>query len=160
MISSQRNAWGNVNKPYPRNGHRPNRHWDPRNRGLRRAKERFMDLPKIELERSLHKTGDILKMREEMKKKGIIPTVPQQEHPIFIACTNEAFDRYIPNEMEGAAAIFKAEVIHNHKLNYSTLNKKSQCSVEIIEIYCHVTHIWQKFRENNVFVEEVTKELI
>ena len=69
-----------------------------------------MDLPNIEMERRLHKTGDILKMREEMKKKGILPTVPQQEHPLFISCTAEAFDRYIPNEMEGTGSIFMAEV--------------------------------------------------
>ena len=33
-------------------------------------------------------------------------------------------------------------------------------SVEIMEIYSHLTHFWQKFRESNGFTKEITKWLI
>ena len=38
---------------------------------------------------------------------------------------------------------------------------QQQHIMEIMKISCHtITHLWQKFHENNVFSKEVTKELI
>jgi len=106
IVQPHRNAWGNVNTPNRRPRQRPNRHWDPKNKGLRMAKQMIINLPDIDAHRKLDKTGDVLKMREHLKKQGIFPTNPSREHAVYIASTSDVLDSFIPPEGEGKASIF------------------------------------------------------
>ena len=51
---------------------RPNRHWNPRHKKMRLAKEMKIKLPNVEKERKLSAENDVTKQREEMKKRGIL----------------------------------------------------------------------------------------
>ena len=74
------------------------------------AKQMVVALPDIEGQRKLEKTGEVLKMREHLKKQGIFPTTPSREHAVYIASTSDVLDSFIPPEGEGKASIFSLKV--------------------------------------------------
>ena len=74
------------------------------------AKQMIINLPDIDAHRKLDKTGDVLKMREHLKKQGIFPTNPSREHAVYIASTSDVLDSFIPPEGEGKASIFSLKV--------------------------------------------------
>ena len=113
LVQSHRNVWGKVNKNPPRGTFRPNRHWDPKNKGLRKAKETKIYAPELhEGNKKLEGTNEILAMRENMKKMGIFRTNPEQEYRnfLYLSCTNGPLDIFIPPESEGKASILSIKV--------------------------------------------------
>lgn len=108
-----RSVWGNVNRLPRRGSHRPNRHKDPKWAKFRAAKVLKIALPDIEGERKLYadRSDDAPdKMRDWMKKQGILPLGQNREYPVYMGCTTGPFDAYLPPESDGKAAILSLEV--------------------------------------------------
>lgn len=56
-------------------------------------------------------------MRSLYKKKGIIPHRSWREKPIFIGCTSDVIEPYIPPEGDGAKSFLTKEVIDGSKFS-------------------------------------------
>ena len=104
-IQTMNMSWGNIHKPNPRSFNRPNRHWDPKTKGLRNAKVQKIKLPDIDAQRKVmeKQREDPAAIKEYLKKQGKLPTNPSKEYPTYIASTMGAIDPYIPPEGEGKA---------------------------------------------------------
>ena len=103
-------SWGNVNTRPPRGKSRPNKHWDPKTKGLRAAKVMKIKLPNIEEQRRVTEESkeDPAAIKEYLKKQGKLPTQPDRETPMYIACTQGGIDPYLPPEGEGRATFTKS----------------------------------------------------
>lgn len=117
-----RNAWGNVNLPNPRGEQRPNRHWNPRHKKMRLAKEMKIKLPNVEKERKLSAENDVTKQREEMKKRGILPIGPSSEYPVYMGCSPSIFDAFIPVRSDGIATQIK-DITKKKGKSFRAVNK-------------------------------------
>jgi large subunit ribosomal protein L45 len=49
-------------------------------------------------------------IRSMMKEKGVAPSVPFQERPLFISTTGEILDPYVPPEGDGKVSFITKEV--------------------------------------------------
>jgi len=104
-IQTMNMSWGNTNVRPKRGSHRPNRHWDPKTKGLRAAKVMQIKLPQIEEQRRVTANAkeDPSAIKEYLKKQGKLPTNPNMEYPNYLASTMGALDPYLPPEGEGKA---------------------------------------------------------
>ena len=92
-------SWGNVHTPMKRNPHRPNKHKDPRWKGLRKWKVIKIELPDREFDRKTAQ-GKVTpeEIRAELKLKGLLPPSHYQEAPVHIAATGAIFEEFNPPE--------------------------------------------------------------
>ena len=163
-----RNAWGNVNKPNKRGEHRPNRHWDPRHKKMRVAKEQKIQLPNTEKERKLSAANDIAAQREMMKKRGILPVGPALEYPVYMGSSPSVFDPYIPGKSDGIKSQLKdvtdmtkkkgksfraASKIRKYDHDFDTRNFPPEA--EEVYIKAHSALANRRFKELHNYVTEL-----
>ncbi|XP_023220831.1 probable 39S ribosomal protein L45, mitochondrial isoform X1 [Centruroides sculpturatus] len=103
------------------------KHWNPKFRKERGLKMLKLELPDYdELRREKELTPE--EIRAKMKERGIAPPRPWNEKPIFISCTGELADPYIPPEGDGKVSIVSKE---GAKQKMEQLTKKGKSLLEL-----------------------------
>ncbi|KFD49931.1 hypothetical protein M514_09145 [Trichuris suis] len=82
----------------------PNRHWDPKFKGMRRQKVLKITLPDYDKLRKQEELS-MKDLRAELKKMGLPPHRPWRERPIHVSCSGDIFDPFLPPEDESKVSL-------------------------------------------------------
>ncbi|KAL1130324.1 hypothetical protein AAG570_013262 [Ranatra chinensis] len=110
---------------------RTGKHWEPKFKKLRGLKFITVKLPDYsELEKSVDEMSKD-EIRTKMKEKGLLPEQPWMESPIYISCTGDVFEPYIPPEGDGKLSPISAK---GAKQKLEFLEKKSKSLMALRKI--------------------------
>ncbi|XP_047343766.1 probable 39S ribosomal protein L45, mitochondrial [Vespa velutina] len=108
-----------------------NKHWNPKYKKERKEKFIKIDLPNFH-ETNKKKAAE--RKRSLLKQYGIYPQKQWTERPIFISCTPNAFDSYVPPEGDGKfSTITKAGAMQ--KMTDVTMKGKSMMAIRKIKSF-------------------------
>lgn len=83
------------------------KHWNPKYKKDRKEKFIKLDLPNFH---ETDKKKDAEKRRSLLKQNGVYPQKQWIERPIYVSCTPDAFDSYVPPEGDGKFSAISKEV--------------------------------------------------
>uniref|UniRef100_A0A1B6GQ66 Large ribosomal subunit protein mL45 n=1 Tax=Cuerna arida TaxID=1464854 RepID=A0A1B6GQ66_9HEMI len=104
------------------------KHWNQKFRKLRAQKVIKVDLP--DYEETMKPVNELTKeeMRSKMKEKGVLPSNPLVERPIYLSTTGDIFEPYVPPEGDGKVSFITKEGA-KQKLDF--VGKKSKSLLAI-----------------------------
>lgn len=124
-----------VTMQMPRSRNRPNKHREPENRKARGTKLLKLELPDYEFNRKIDRGGvSPEEMKFRLKKQGIIPNKPYNERSVYISCTGDLIDAYVPPEGDGKASLLSTSGAKERAIGLSKKGK-SYMSVRKIRSY-------------------------
>jgi len=101
------------------------KHWNPKYK-----KERKEKVIKVDFSDLINDANELSKdaKRTKLKEKGIFPQKPWFEKPMYISCTSNVFEPYIPPEGDGK---FSAISTSGLKQNMTFFGKKKQHLIKL-----------------------------
>ncbi|KAG8264464.1 39S ribosomal protein L45, mitochondrial [Homalodisca vitripennis] len=90
------------------------KHWNQKYRKLRAQKVIKVNLP--DYEETMRSYNELSKeeMRSKMKEKGVQPSNPSVERPLYLSTTGDIFEPYVPPEGDGKVSFITKEVNSLH----------------------------------------------
>jgi large subunit ribosomal protein L45 len=111
--------------------YRHTKHWNPRYKKERREKVIKLDLS--DLKNTSNQMNQDSK-RTKMKEKGIFPQKPWLEKPVYLSCTGNVFEPYIPPEGDGKYSSLSPQGVKQN-LEFVLKKTKSYQAVQKIKKY-------------------------
>lgn len=106
------------------------KHWNPKFKKERAKKVIKITLPDYdEMRKSDNLTPE--EMRSKLKEKGIVPHREWNEKPMFISCSGDVFDPYVPPEGDGKLTLVTTPGI---KQKYEVIGKKGKSYLALRKI--------------------------
>ncbi|XP_055950532.1 probable 39S ribosomal protein L45, mitochondrial [Argiope bruennichi] len=106
------------------------KHINPKFRKERAKKVIKIQLPDFEEQRRDEKLS-LEEMRSKLKEKGIVPPREWSEKPIFVSCTANVIDPYVPPEGDGKMSVVTGP---GAKQVYETIGKKGKSYMALRKI--------------------------
>ncbi|CAH1402042.1 unnamed protein product [Nezara viridula] len=107
------------------------KHWNPKFKKLRAQKIIKVELPDPDI---MNKSPEELtkeQIKKQMKERGILPSRPWNEKPVYISCTGGIFEPYVPPEGDGKVSAITTQ---GAKQKLEFIEKKSKSMMAIRKI--------------------------